>query len=71
MLSAAAALITVTERLGWATDDKKEIPRRKLGRTGQSVSMIGLGGYHLGKPDEQESIRIVRTAIDKIGRAHV
>ncbi len=43
-----------------------EIPRRPLGSTGETVSLIGLGGYHLGKPDlsEAESIRIIRTAID-------
>jgi aryl-alcohol dehydrogenase-like predicted oxidoreductase len=29
------------------------------------VSIVGLGGYHLGLPkDEQESLRIVRTALD-------
>ena len=39
---------------------------RTLGRTGERVSAIGLGGFHLGKPDlrEAESIRILRTAID-------
>jgi aryl-alcohol dehydrogenase-like predicted oxidoreductase len=41
------------------------MPARKLGRTGVSVSMLGLGGFHIGLPqDEQTSIRIVRTAID-------
>jgi len=42
------------------------IPYRMLGRTGEKVSVIGIGGYHLGKPylEESESIRIVRTAID-------
>jgi aryl-alcohol dehydrogenase-like predicted oxidoreductase len=42
------------------------IPYRTLGRTGERVSAIGLGGYHLGKPylEEPESIRMIRTAID-------
>jgi aryl-alcohol dehydrogenase-like predicted oxidoreductase len=42
------------------------IPYRTLGRTGERVSAIGIGGYHLGKPylTESESIRIIRTAID-------
>jgi aryl-alcohol dehydrogenase-like predicted oxidoreductase len=42
------------------------IPYRTLGRTGERVSAIGIGGYHLGKPylEESESIRIIRTAID-------
>jgi aryl-alcohol dehydrogenase-like predicted oxidoreductase len=41
------------------------IPYRRLGRTGELVSLVGVGGYHLGRQaDEQETIRIVRTAID-------
>jgi predicted aldo/keto reductase-like oxidoreductase len=40
---------------------------RVLGSTGERVSPIGLGGWHLGLPtvDEQLSIRIVRSAIDR------
>jgi predicted aldo/keto reductase-like oxidoreductase len=38
---------------------------RTLGKTGERVSAIGLGGYHIGfQSDPQESIRIVRYAID-------
>jgi predicted aldo/keto reductase-like oxidoreductase len=39
---------------------------RKFGSTGERVSAIGLGGYHIGVPkDENEGIRIIRTAIDR------
>jgi len=38
---------------------------RNLGSTGQRVSAIGLGGYHLGVPSEEEGIRIIRTALDR------
>jgi predicted aldo/keto reductase-like oxidoreductase len=40
---------------------------RTLGRTGEKVSLIGLGGYHLGKPSlsDADSTNIVRTAVDK------
>jgi predicted aldo/keto reductase-like oxidoreductase len=39
---------------------------RTLGRTGEKVSAIGLGGFHIGEPkDEAEGIRIIRTAIDR------
>jgi predicted aldo/keto reductase-like oxidoreductase len=49
----------------WAVETKGGIPYRTLGRTGEKVSSVGLGGYHLGQQaDEQESIRIIRTAID-------
>jgi predicted aldo/keto reductase-like oxidoreductase len=52
-------------RLSWAAEIPGGIPYRMLGRTGEKVSIIGLGGYHLGNPkDELESIRIIRTAID-------
>jgi aryl-alcohol dehydrogenase-like predicted oxidoreductase len=49
----------------WAAGDENGIPYRKLGRTGERVSLVGLGGYHLGmQSDEQESIKIIRTALD-------
>jgi aryl-alcohol dehydrogenase-like predicted oxidoreductase len=37
-----------------------------LGRCKEKVSLIGLGGYHLGnQEDPQESIRIIRTGLDE------
>jgi aryl-alcohol dehydrogenase-like predicted oxidoreductase len=43
-----------------------EMPMRTLGRTGVKVSLIGLGGWHLGFEyiDEELSIRMIRHAID-------
>src|SRR6202790_2667340 len=39
---------------------------RKLGSTGERVSAIGLGGYHIGVPkDDSEGIRIIRSAVDR------
>ena len=48
------------------TDSSSQMPIRTLGHTGVSVSLIGLGGWHLGfkSIDEELSIRIIRTAID-------
>jgi len=40
------------------------IPYRTLGHTSEKISMVGIGGYHLGRPSEEEAIRIVRTALD-------
>lgn len=43
-----------------------EMIYRTLGRTGEKVSVIGLGGHHIGRPkDEQEGIRLIRAAIDR------
>ena len=63
-VSVATAVFAATSGITWAMDEKAGIPRRKLGRTCESVSMIGLGGFHLGMPSEETSLRIVRTAID-------
>ncbi len=42
-----------------------EMQYRPLGRTGEKVSIVGLGGYHVGNPkDDSEAVRIVRTGID-------
>jgi aryl-alcohol dehydrogenase-like predicted oxidoreductase len=39
---------------------------RTLGRTGEKVSAIGLGGFHIGQPklSDDDSIRLIRSAID-------
>ncbi len=39
---------------------------RMLGATGERVSAIGLGGHHIGRPqDPNDGIRIIRSAIDR------
>jgi predicted aldo/keto reductase-like oxidoreductase len=41
------------------------VPTRPLGHTGADVSIVGIGGYHLGLVETQaEAIRIVHEAID-------
>jgi aryl-alcohol dehydrogenase-like predicted oxidoreductase len=49
-------------------EDRADAARqpRRLGSTGEQVSAIGLGGWHLGLPqvDERLSVRIVRSAVD-------
>src|SRR5216683_349551 len=64
-MGVAATLAVGAEKLTWAADTKGNVPLRTLGRTGEKISMVGLGGYHIGsQKDEQESIRIIRTALD-------
>jgi uncharacterized protein len=43
------------------------IGRRKLGRADAEVSILGIGGYHIGLSNvsEADAIRIVRTALDQ------
>jgi len=62
-----AAVTTVVTSLGsnLSYGAADPFPHRVLGHTGEKVSLIGLGGYHIGhQSDEQESIRIIRTALD-------
>jgi len=46
---------------------KGEMLHRELGATGEQVSLIGLGGSHLGKPNvqENEAIRLIHEGIDR------
>jgi aryl-alcohol dehydrogenase-like predicted oxidoreductase len=48
-------------------DRKLELPRRPLGRTGEMVSSIALGGFHIGNPKlaSAEAIRLIRQALDR------
>ncbi len=49
-----------------ATSQTATVPKRKLGATGELVSMIGLGGAHIGKDKltDDQAIRLMREAID-------
>jgi uncharacterized protein len=58
----APAVMTVRD----ARAETGEMQYRTLGRTGQRVSIVGLGGAHIGlsQVSEVDSVRIVRTAIE-------
>ncbi len=60
---AAAALPRATD----PGELRGEMLYRKLGTTGETVSAIGLGGSHIGKPKltEAESIKMMHEAIDR------
>ncbi len=67
-LGMTAASLLMAGSLSGTTkpDTRNGIPYRTLGRTEEKVSVIGLGGYHLGnQSDPEESIRIIRTGIDE------
>ena len=51
---------------GLAAAGGGDIPTRPLGNTGVNVSILGLGGYHIGRiKDDNRSIRLIREAIDR------
>jgi aryl-alcohol dehydrogenase-like predicted oxidoreductase len=59
LAGAVAVLASAQERRG-------DMIYRMLGKTGEKVSAIGLGGSHIGKvKDELEATRMIRTAIDR------
>jgi uncharacterized protein len=63
-VAAATTLMTSINRKH-AHASQASVPTRDLGRTGEKVSIVGLGGYHIGmQSDEQQSIRIIRSALD-------
>lgn len=42
------------------------VPTRELGKTGQRVSIVCLGGWHIGAiKDENEAVRVMHAAIDE------
>jgi predicted aldo/keto reductase-like oxidoreductase len=64
--AAVSALLPAVLTGGKASAGPVEMQYRTLGHTGEKVSIVGLGGFHIGMPSvsEQDSVRIVRAAID-------
>jgi predicted aldo/keto reductase-like oxidoreductase len=52
---------------GKAATGQSEVPYRVLGHTGEKVSCIGMGGYHLGKSEvaEADALKLVRSGVDR------
>jgi predicted aldo/keto reductase-like oxidoreductase len=65
-LAAASILLAHAGQQSLRSDSRNGIPYRTLGRSREKVSVIGLGGYHIGSQSEpQESVRIIRTGLDE------
>jgi len=62
--AAVTVAASLDAQLSYSADSA--VPMRRLGRSGEKVSMIGLGGHHIGRPvlSDEESIRLIRTALD-------
>jgi aryl-alcohol dehydrogenase-like predicted oxidoreductase len=64
-MESSALTIGAASILAGQGNGSQEIPRRPFGKTGIPVSIIGVGGFHLGSAGTQdEARRIVDTAID-------
>ena len=65
LLAVGAGLIG--SALSGGAPSNSEIPYRTLGHTGEKVSCIGMGGYHLGKKEvtEAEAIKLVHAGVDR------
>jgi aryl-alcohol dehydrogenase-like predicted oxidoreductase len=40
------------------------LPLRKLGKTGQNITMLGVGGYHIGWTTERDAQEVIETALE-------
>lgn len=66
LLTAAAVAIAEDVVAQTRSASATGMPTRPLGKTGQQVSILALGGWHIGAvKDEAEAIRIMHTAIDE------
>lgn len=56
--------VTAAEDISMATS-AAAIPTRPFGRSGERVSILGLGGFHVGVPDtDRAAVRLIHAAID-------
>jgi aryl-alcohol dehydrogenase-like predicted oxidoreductase len=64
---ADTAMAAQTDQLPRPAETRKgDMLYRAFGKTGQTVSVIGVGGSHIGQVDGEDlAIRIIRTAIDR------
>jgi predicted aldo/keto reductase-like oxidoreductase len=65
--AATAAALSLPRATAFADEVRNGMPYRTLGKTGEKVSLLCVGGYHIGqtKLTDEESIKIIRTAIDE------
>lgn len=65
-LTAATGVVFATRRV-WPLETRQgDMIYRTLGGTDEKISAIGVGGYHIGSlPSKEESIRLMRSAIDR------
>jgi predicted aldo/keto reductase-like oxidoreductase len=64
--SSAAASVAASLNSKFSNASDQPVSHRTLGRTGEKISMVGIGGYHIGAPSvkEKDGIAIIRAALD-------
>src|ERR1700760_512601 len=64
--AAMSALASTLVPHAEAVDSASGMPYRTLGRTGERVSLVGLGGHHIGRSyvSHEDGIKIIRTGLD-------
>lgn len=66
LAAAGLTALGLTSRVFAEQEQSSEgIPRRPLGKTGQKVSIIGIGGWHIGAVPEKEAVALMHEAIDQ------
>ncbi len=67
-IASATAAITLSGAAQAATETRDRIgevlPKRKLGRTNEYVTMLGTGGYHVGWTTERDAQEVIEAAIE-------
>lgn len=64
--AASVALAGLGDYVLAAQEDSSDgLPKRPLGKTGEKVSILCLGGWHLGAIEEKDAIALMHEAIDE------
>jgi predicted aldo/keto reductase-like oxidoreductase len=66
-LSAAATAAAALGHSAHAAETVNGMPYRRLGKTNENVSLLGVGGYHIGHRDvtDEQAIAMMRHAVDE------
>jgi diketogulonate reductase-like aldo/keto reductase len=65
--AASAASVALTGRPALAALGDRPIPKRRLGRTGAMVTIVGMGGFHIGQSQLSgaDATMLIHAAIDR------
>ncbi len=64
LLTAAAMIPNISGAVNQRDQWGALLPLRKLGKTGKEVTMLGVGGYHIGWTTEKDAQAVIETAME-------